>query len=276
MERVGLIGVGAMGSILLHHLLRAGVPVTAYDCVTAALETARSLGAQITRSARELAAESSIIDVVVRTDEEVVESVTGKDGVLASARAGTLVLLHSTIHPRTTRTVAQAAGPRGVEVLDACMLGSPRVAKTGNITFLVGGTPDLVEKARPHLLRMGKDVIHTGALGTGNVAKIVKNLVSGSETLILYEAVQLGEAAGLHYRDTLALLRNTRGDTVLNRWEDVFDSSGKGPMPRAGQNIMQKDIPLAATLARDLGLRLGITEQLASAGLGIVEAQQRK
>jgi 3-hydroxyisobutyrate dehydrogenase-like beta-hydroxyacid dehydrogenase len=123
---------------------------------------------------------------------------------------------------------------------------------------------------------MGEAVVHTGPLSSGNVSKIVKNLVSGSETLILYEAVQLAQAAGIDYPDTLEMLRQTHSDTALNRWRDIFDPSGANPMPRAGQNILQKDIPLAADLARDYGLSLGIVEQLAATGLRIVQAQKSK
>jgi 3-hydroxyisobutyrate dehydrogenase len=271
-----MIGIGAMGNILLEHLRRAGVSVSAYDCAPAALERAAALGAKTAKSSRTVGEAATLIDVVVRTDAEVLDCVTGKDGLLEGARSGTLILVHSTIHPRTTKAVAQAARARGVDVLDACMLGSPRIAKTGNITFLVGGPADLVERARPHLLRMGKDVIHTGPLTTANVAKVVKNLVTGSETLVLYEAARLAQAGGVDYRDLLEMLQKTYTGTVLDRWRDVFDPARGDPMPPAGQNVFQKDIPLAANLAREYGLSLGITEQLAATGLSIVEAQRKK
>jgi 3-hydroxyisobutyrate dehydrogenase-like beta-hydroxyacid dehydrogenase len=217
MEKIGMIGIGAMGTILLEHLRRAGASVSAYDCAAAALERARSLGAETAESSRTVAAATSLIDVVVRTDADVLDCVMGKDGVLEGARPGALILLHSTIHPGTTKRVAEAAREKGVEVLDACMLGSPRIARTGNITFLVGGPAERVESVKPHLLRMGKDVIHTGALTTGNVAKIIKNLVTGSETLVLYEAAQLAQAGGVDYRDALAILHKTYTGTVLER-----------------------------------------------------------
>lgn len=276
MEKIGMIGIGAMGSILLEHLRRAGVSVSAYDCAPAALERAGALGADTAESSRAVAEGTTLIDVVVRTDAEVLDCVTGKNGVLEGARSGTLILIHSTIHPRTTKKVAEAARAGGVDVLDACMLGSPRIARTGNITFLVGGPADRVERAKPHLLRMGKDVIHTGPLTTGNVTKIVKNLVTGSETLVLYEAAQLAQAGGIDYRDALEILHKTYTGTVLDRWRDVFDPAKGDPMPPAGQNVFQKDIPLAADLARDYGLSLGITERLAATGLRIVEAQRKK
>ncbi|HWP59193.1 MAG TPA: NAD(P)-dependent oxidoreductase [Candidatus Acidoferrales bacterium] len=276
METVGMIGVGTMGTILLQHLRAAGLAVAAYDCDSAALERARSLGAEVARSSRAVAETATLIDVVVRTDSDIFACMTGPDGALAGARAGTLVLLHSTIHPRTTRAVAEQAREKGVHVIDACMVGSPRIARSGNITFLVGGPPDLVERARPHLLRMGKDVIHMGALSMGNVGKLVKNLVTGAETLVVYEAAELAHAAGVDYRAALEMLQKTHTGTMLERWREVFDPARPAPMPGAGQNVFEKDIPLAAALARDLNLDLAITAELAATALRVVEAHRKE
>src|SRR5437588_568190 len=82
--------------------------------------------------------------------------------------------------------VAEAARPRGVEVVDACMVGVPRVVRAGNLSFVVGGPPELFERARPHLLCMGKQALHVGPLGAGNAAKLIKNLVTGAEALVIH------------------------------------------------------------------------------------------
>ncbi|MFQ5683447.1 MAG: NAD-binding protein [Candidatus Binatia bacterium] len=105
-----------------------------------------------------------------------------------------------------------------------------------------------------------------GPLGTGNVAKLIKNLVTGSETLIVYEAIRMGQAGGIPCGEAVEMMRQTRSESVLNRWQEKFDLSGVNPTLRASQNIYQKDIPLAAEVGRELGLELPITEQLALAG----------
>jgi 3-hydroxyisobutyrate dehydrogenase-like beta-hydroxyacid dehydrogenase len=266
MEKVGMVGVGAMGSALLERLKLAGVQATVYDSYAPSLEAARSIGAKTASSAAALARESTLIDVVVRTDQDVLDCMTGKDGVLEGARAGALVLLHSTILPQTTLKVAEAAGRHGVHVIDACMLGVPRTVRAGNLNWVVGGPKESVERARPHLLMMGKQMFHMGPLGAGNVGKLMKNLVTGSETLIVHEAIQIGEAAGIPYREALEMMRQTSGESVLNRWQERFDPSGASSTPRAGTNIFDKDIPLAAELARKYGRNLPVTEQLAAAG----------
>jgi 3-hydroxyisobutyrate dehydrogenase len=270
MERVGIVGVGAMGSALLERLRLAGVQVTAFDVAPSAVEAARSLGARIAPSAKAVAEASTIIDVVTRTDQEVLNCTMGKDGILEGAGDGALVLLHSTIHPDTTRKVAEAARRRNVHVIDACMTAVPRVVRQGGLTFLVGGPPELVERARPHLLHMAKDVMHMGPLGAGNLAKLIKNLVTASESLIVYEAIRIGQAGGIPCAEALEMMRKTQSESVLNRWQERFDLSGTSPRIRSGQNLYEKDIPLAAEVGRQLGLEIPVTKQLAAAGLRLI------
>ena len=274
MERVGIVGVGAMGSALLERLKSAGVPATAFDIAPSALEAARSAGAAIAPSAKAVAEASTIIDVVVRTDQDIFDCATGKDGILEGAKAGTLVLLHSTIRPDTTKKVAEAARASGVHVIDACMTAVPRVVRQGGLTFLVGGPADLVERARPHLLQMAKEAIHIGPLGSGNVAKLVKNLVTGSEALIVYEAVRIAEAGGIPCRQALEMMEKTRSESVLSRWRERFDVSESGLKFRAGMNIYDKDIPLAAEVGKGLGVDIPVTAELAALGRRLTGAKK--
>jgi 3-hydroxyisobutyrate dehydrogenase len=276
MERVGMIGVGAMGLALLERLKLADVRATVYDSYPPALEAARSLGCEIASSAAAVARESTLIDVVVRTDEDVVQCLTGPDGLLEGAASGTLVLLHSSILPQTVRQMETAAQSQSVFVVDACMTGVPDTVRAGELCFVVGGAKDLVARAEPHLLKMGKQALHMGPIGTGAVAKLIKNMVTGSETLIVHEAIQIGLAGGIAYPQALEMLRRTGHDSVLNRWQRTFDPSGENPVPRSGRNVMNKDIPLAAELARRYGLDLPITQELAKAAARVVKANVSK
>jgi 3-hydroxyisobutyrate dehydrogenase len=276
MERAGIVGVGAMGSALLELLRSKGVEVAAFDLAPSAVEKARSLGARVVASSKAVADASTIIDVVVRTDQDVLDCTTGKDGILEGAAPGTLLLLHSTILPETTKKVAEAASLKNVHVIDAAMTGVPRVVRAGDLTFLVGGPNELVDRARPHLLLMAKEVLHMGPLGAGNVAKLMRNLITGSETLIVHEALRMGQAAGIHYQDALEMMRKTQSTPLPARWQERFETSGSDPTPRVGQNIFDKDVPLAAEVGRRLGLELPITEQLSAAGQRLVAAAKNK
>ena len=265
MERVGMVGVGAMGSALLERLKLAGVQPIVYDIDPAALEKAAAAGAEIADSVAAVARASAFVDVVVRSDEEVLQCALGPDGIVENVSAGALVILHSTILPETTRRVAAEAASRNVNVIDACMLGVPRAVRDGHLKFLVGGPDEIAERARVHLLRMGKQVIHMGPVGAGNAAKLIKNLTSGAETLMMHEALELGEAAGLHFPQVLEMLQEVESERLLDRWQTIFDPAAEKPTPRLGRNVFQKDIPLAGALAEKLGVKLPIIKQLAAA-----------
>jgi 3-hydroxyisobutyrate dehydrogenase-like beta-hydroxyacid dehydrogenase len=243
-----------------------GVPSTAFDIAPQALEHAEKLGAEPAASAKEVAQASTLIDVVVRSDQEVLDCTLGDNGILEGASPGTLVLLHSTIRPATTKQVAQAAADKRVYVIDACMTGVPSVVREGGLTFLVGGQKALFNRARPHLLNMAKDAVHMGPLGCGNVTKLVKNLVTASEALIVYEAIQIAKAAGIDYRSALELMKKTQSDSVLSRWETRFDLSGPELKFNSGANLYDKDVPLAAEVGKELGADIPVTEQLAKLG----------
>ena len=273
METVGFVGTGAMGTALLSRLQLVPMSSTAFDVVPAALEQAMALGAEPATSAKAVAQKSTLIDVVVRTDQEVLECTLGDDGILEGASPGTLVLLHSTIRPTTTKQIAQAAADKRVYVIDACMTGVPSVARDGGLTFLVGGQKALFNRAKPHLLSMGKDAIYMGPLGSGNVTKLIKNLVTASEALILYEAIQIGKAAGIDYRAALELMKKTQSEPVLNHWENRFDLAGPELKFNCGANLYDKDLPLAAEVGKALGIEIPITEQLAELGTRLSEVK---
>src|SRR5918996_5609636 len=225
MENIGFVGTGAMGSALLSRLKLANVQATAFDIAPAAMEVARKEGAQSAASAKEVAQASTIIDVVVRTDQDILDCTLGKDGILEGAAPGTLVLLHSTIRPTTTKRVAETAADKRVYVIDACMTAVPNVVRQGGLTFLVGGQKALFDRAKPHLLNMAKDAVYMGPLGCGNVTKLFKNMVTASEALIVYEALQIAKAGGVSYKAALDLMQKTRSQHILDRSDMRYDLS---------------------------------------------------
>lgn len=276
MEKIGMIGTGAMGLALLERLKLAGVEAICFDADAAALAQACGLGMRGGSSAAEVARASTLIDIVVRTDQDVLDCVLGPEGVLQTAQAGTLLLLHSSILPQTVIRVAEAARAKGVHAVDACMTGVPDTVRAGELCFVVGGSDDNVKRAEPHLLKMAKQVFHMGTLGTGAVGKLIKNMLGGAETLIVHEAIQIGLAGGIPYPKALEMMRGTGHESVLNRWQRTFDPGGANPLPRAGRNVLNKDIPLVAALARLYKIDTPITQQLAAAAQRVVEANEKK
>jgi 3-hydroxyisobutyrate dehydrogenase-like beta-hydroxyacid dehydrogenase len=267
MEKIGFVGTGAMGSALLSRLKLANVTALAFDIAPAALEAARKEGAETASSAKAVAQASTIVDVVVRTDQEVLQCMLGSDGVLEGAAPGSLVLLHSTIRPATTKKVAEAAADKRVNVIDACMTAIPSVVRQGGLTFLVGGQKAFFERAKPHLLNMAKDAVHMGPLGCGNVTKLFKNMVTASEALIVYEALQIAKAGGVSYKAALDLMQKTKSQHILERWDTRYDLSGGELKFNPGTNLYDKDLPLAAEVGKSLGADIPVVEALAKLGI---------
>ena len=267
MEKIGFVGTGAMGSALLSRLKLAGGSAIAFDIAPAALEAARKEGAETVSSAKAVAQNATIIDVVVRTDQDVLQCTLGNDGVLEGAAPGSLVLLHSTIRPATTKKVAELAVDKRVNVIDACMTAIPSVVRQGGLTFLVGGQKAFFERAKPHLLNMAKDAVHMGPLGCGNVTKLFKNMVTASEALVVYEALQIAKAGGVSYKAALDLMQKTKSQHILERWDMRYDLSGGELKFNPGTNLYDKDLPLAAEVGKSLGADIPVVEALAKLGI---------
>jgi len=267
MEKIGFVGTGAMGSALLSRLKLAGGSAIAFDIAPAALEAARKEGAETVSAAKAVAQNATIIDVVVRTDQDVLQCMLGNDGVLEGAAPGSLVLLHSTIRPATTKKVAELAADKRVNVIDACMTAIPSVVRQGGLTFLVGGQKAFFERAKPHLLNMAKDAVHMGPLGCGNVTKLFKNMVTASEALVVYEALQIDKAGGVSYKAALDLMQKTKSQHILDRWDMRYDLSGGELKFNPGTNLYDKDLPLAAEVGKSLGADIPVVEALAKLGI---------
>jgi 3-hydroxyisobutyrate dehydrogenase-like beta-hydroxyacid dehydrogenase len=277
MEQLGMVGTGAMGLALLERLELAGVgDVTCFDAYAPALAGARKLGYTTVASVAAVAERATLIDVVVRTDQDTLDCMLGAEGVIQSAAPGTLVLLHSSILPQTVKTVEAAARAKAIHVIDACMTGVPDTVRAGQLSFVVGGADELVERATPHLLKMSQEVFHMGPVGTGAVGKLIKNMLGGAETLIVHEAIQIGIAGGIPYPKALEMMRRIGHDSVLNRWQRTFDPSGSDALPKSGRNVLNKDIPLVAELARLLKTATPITQELAAAADRVVSANEKR
>jgi 3-hydroxyisobutyrate dehydrogenase-like beta-hydroxyacid dehydrogenase len=261
-----------MGKALLARLHKAGKQVQAYDVSSEALKAARDAGAKTVDSAAAAAKGAAYIHVFVRSDVEIVDAVLGKDGVLAGAAPGSIILLHSTILPTTTQHVAAMAAKRKVNVLDVPITAVPAKVLAGEGAFLVGGPDELVQSVRPHLLALEKTVHHFGPLGSGNVAKLIKNLTNGAERVLLAQAMMLAEAGGIDVRHMLDVLKAEDSGSIVRNWEKAFTIDGRRASLNGGANIFNKDLPLAAELAKIYKLDLGVIREAAEAGLSYTGA----
>ncbi len=192
---VGVVGLGAMGAPIARHLISGGFPTCVFDVDPAAVVAAERFGARPTDTLAKLAAMSDVVVVVVPGDDDVRSVCIGPDGLLASTRAGTTVLVCSSVRPETCVALA-AAAPPGVAVLDAALTGGVRGAEAGTINLLVGGDADALTRVAPVLTAWTKSVHHLGPLGAGQVGKTVNNLIHWGQIVAITEALELGRRLG--------------------------------------------------------------------------------
>ena len=147
------------------------------------------------------------------------------------------------------------------------MTAVPNVVRQGGLTFLVGGQKAFFDRVKPHLMTMAKDAVHMGPLGCGNVTKLFKNMVTASEALVVYEALQIAKAGGIGYKAALDLMQKTKSMNILERWETRFQLNGNEMTFNPGTNLYDKDLPLAAAVGKELGAEIPVVEALAALGI---------
>jgi 3-hydroxyisobutyrate dehydrogenase-like beta-hydroxyacid dehydrogenase len=192
---VGVIGLGAMGGPIARHLAAAGVPTVVTDLDPAAVAAATAAGAEAADGPAAVAAATGLVLVVVATDDQLREVLTGAAGVFGAARPGTVVLLCSSALPETCRALA-AVAPAGVSVLDAALTGGVRSAEAGELTLLVGGEAAALDAVRPVLAPWASAVHLLGDVGAGQVGKTVNNLVHWAQISAIAQALELGRRLG--------------------------------------------------------------------------------
>jgi 3-hydroxyisobutyrate dehydrogenase-like beta-hydroxyacid dehydrogenase len=262
-DQVALVGIGAMGLILLKRLRILGKEVRAFDVLPAAMQRAREAGAQTANSPAEAARAASYIHVIVPNDEQIVEVTLGHDGVLKEASPGALLLIHSTIMPQTTQRIAEAAARKQVDVLDATITGVPARLEAGDAQILVGGPDALVERSRDYLQKLIGKVHHLGPLGAANVAKLAAAFVAGANRVVLSEALAIVEAGGLDPEQFLNVLREVGSPLPADRWEEIFVIKDGHAWHRPSTNLFRKDVGLAAKLAQAYDLDAPVTRGVA-------------
>lgn len=259
-DQVALIGIGAMGLVLLKRLRSLGKEVRAFDVSPEKMQAAREAGAQAASSPADAAQGVSHIHIIVPKDDQLLEVTLGPQGVLKTASPGTLLYLHSTVMPDTTRRVAEAAAQAKVDTLEATITGIPTRLAAGKAQILVGAPPELVEKARGHLEKAIGPINHFGGYGAANIAKLSIALISGANRVVLAEALSIVEAGGIDPVKFLKVLQQVGAKLPAERWEELFIIKDGHAWHRPSTNLFRKDVGLAAKLARDFGLDTPVTQ----------------
>ena len=208
MTRVAFFGLGTMGGGMAERLIHGGFPVTVWNRDAERTRHFRDLGAAVAPSPRE-AVENADVAISMVADDAASRTVwLGELGALAGMRAGSVAVESSTISPALVRELADAAAARGSAVIDAPVTGSKAQAASGELRFLVGGDPAVLDTVRPVLTAMSKEIVHLGPVGSGALLKLVNNFLCGVQAVSVAEAVALIERSGLDQEVAWSVLRN--------------------------------------------------------------------
>lgn len=255
--KIGFIGTGTMGQPMLANLVKKGFDVVAFDVVPAALDAAVKLGSARARSAGEAAADCDLVVTMLPSSANVEAVYLGPGGIADTAARGRLCVDMSTIDPATSQRVAARLKERGVRFLDAPVSGGVGGAVAGTLAIMVGGDAGDLEEARPALAAMGSNIIHVGAVGAGEVAKLCNNLISGSALIAVAEAFRIGEAFGVDLQILTNVIAKSSGGTwVMEHMHPVPGivdgaASNRQYAPGFMTDLMAKDLALAVNAARE-------------------------
>ncbi|MFJ1340593.1 3-hydroxyisobutyrate dehydrogenase [Pseudomonas caricapapayae] len=254
--RIAFIGLGNMGAPMARNLIKAGHQLNLFDLNKTVLAELAELGGQISSSPRDAAQQSELVITMLPAAAHVRGVYLNEDGVLAGVRAGTPVVDCSTIDPQTARDVAAAAAKQGVDLADAPVSGGTGGAAAGTLTFMVGASDELFTTLQPVLAQMGRNIVHCGAVGTGQIAKICNNLLLGISMIGVSEAMALGNALGIDTKVLAGIINSSTGrcwsSDTYNPWPGIIETApaSRGYTGGFGAELMLKDLGLATEAAR--------------------------
>ena len=249
MARVGFIGVGNMGSLMARNLIKAGHSLKVYDVSEEAVNFVVQSGAKRASSLQDAAKGVDFVVTMLPVGSNVRAVFLG-EGVIAAADRGTVLIDSSTIDVDSARAVHAAAAERGFAMLDAPVSGGVTGADAATLTFMCGGDKAVFLKALPLLQGMGKNIVHCGGAGFGQVTKICNNMVAGITALAVSEAFVMGEKLGVA-RQTLfdVMSTSSAGSFILSRMCPV-----PGPVPGSASSNDFKPGFAAKLMLKDLRL----------------------
>jgi 3-hydroxyisobutyrate dehydrogenase len=255
--KIGFVGLGNMGGGMAANLVKAGHSVAAFDLAEAAVARAVEAGCSRAATAREAAAGSDAVVTMLPAGAQVAQ--VWRECIVGAAPSTAILIDCSTIDVATARAVGAHAAELGYLAVDAPVSGGIAAANAGTLTFMVGGSTDAFSRAEPLLAAMGKAVIHAGASGAGQAAKLCNNMILGATMVATCEAFGLARKLGLDLQTFYDIASQASGQSwSLTRYCPV---PGVGPDTPADHDyqggfataLMLKDLKLALGVAMDVG-----------------------
>jgi 3-hydroxyisobutyrate dehydrogenase-like beta-hydroxyacid dehydrogenase len=265
--RCGFIGLGIMGKALAQNLTPKGLPTIVYDLDPEPVRELVEAGARAAGGPREVAENADVIGICVPADSHVRDVLLGGEGVLENAAPGSVVAIHSTIHPATFEEMAREAGKREIAVLEVPVAGGPVRAAAGDAFYMVAGDEAAFERSRPYLEAAAGKIVFTGELGTAARLKLALNVLTNLSFASAMEGLQLATGLGLPaelYEEggKATGMLNPLSLQYLGMFklpERAVASGDFQSYVRGRMEIAQKDLSLALEEARAHGVAMPLT-----------------
>jgi 3-hydroxyisobutyrate dehydrogenase len=260
--RIGFIGLGIMGRGMVKNLVEKGHRVTVWNRTKERAETlGRELSVQVAESPESLAAGNELVLLCVSDTPDVEQVLFGEKGVAAGVRKGAVVVDLSTISPSAAKRFGGRLGEKGVGFLDAPVSGGSEGAAKGTLSIMAGGEAELFERVRPALEAMGTRITHMGPVGSGQMTKLLNQVLVVVNMLAVGEALMLGRAADLDLRKAIvAVEAGAAGSWMLSqRGTQAVDGYWK---PGFTIDLQQKDLRLVLESAEELGVPMLATSMV--------------
>ena len=271
MANLGYIGLGAMGGRMARRLIDAGYTVHGYNRTASKAAGLVRAGLRLAASPREVAEHTAAVFTMV-TDDGALEAVTqGPQGIVAGLSRDAILIEMSTVSPAVIERLAADVSARGAALLDAPVSGSPVTLESGQLSFMVGGDPAVLERARPFLLAIGPTITHVGALGLAKSMKIAVNQVLAVQMLAFSESVLLAEKAGIDRERAVEVVLKSVVASPMVKYRGPF-VLGMPAEALFDVDMIQKDMRLALDLARATGVTLpsvALTHEILTAAKGL-------
>ncbi|MBT2697184.1 2-hydroxy-3-oxopropionate reductase [Bacillus sp. ISL-40] len=260
-QKVGFIGLGIMGKPMALNLIKAGFTLTVNDLNQDAVHQVVEAGAVAAHSAKEVAENSDVIITMLPASKHVEQVVLSENGILAGAKAGSVIIDMSSITPEVSRELAAAAAKKGFGMLDAPVSGGEPKAIDGTLAIMVGGKEDVFESVLPVLYGMGKDVILVGDHGCGVTAKLANQIIVNLNIAAMSEALVLAAKAGIDIEKMYQAIRGgLAGSAVLDAKVPLI--LDRNFVAGGSIAINMKDITNVMDTAHEIGVPLPLSSQL--------------
>jgi 3-hydroxyisobutyrate dehydrogenase len=254
--KIAFIGLGNMGAPMARNLIKAGHHLQLFDLNQEVMTELAKLGGRISESPRHAAQGSEMVITMLPAAQHVRSVYLGEEGVLAGISEGVPAVDCSTIDPQTIRDIADLAAGKGVMLGDAPVSGGTGGAQAGTLTFMVGAGTEHFERLKPILAQMGRNIVHCGEVGTGQIAKICNNMLLAISMIGVSEAMALGDALGIDTKVLAGVINTSTGrcwsSEAYNPWPGIVETApaSRGYSGGFGAELMLKDLGLATDAAR--------------------------